>query len=1049
VHIRSVVFFLLILTSLRLTAQMSMSFDHLLLEYERGLELYEKQLYGAAKDQFEQAIERVEDQDSEISANAHFYVANCALQLFHKDAEFLLKNFIRNYSTSPRVPEAWFLLGNYNYRKKDWDDAIKYYEQIISPRYLSEPERSEYLFKKGYAYFQEERMEDAADQFFQMNNASSVYYAPGVYYLAHINYAQAKYAAALKQFQSLESHPQFGEVVPYYIVQIYHFQEEFDNVVSYGQPFLGNEGVKRKAEIARLVGEAFYNEEAYAEAVPFLETFMQSRLAKEKEDYYVMGYAYYKAGQYDEAAEQFSKISYAEDELGQNASYHLGETYLKADKKSYARNAYRSASQMTFDPKLTEDALFKFAQLSYELSYDPYDGAIEAFKAYIDRYPNTERTQQAFDYLVNIYLTSKNYDAALESIESYEDPDIRLKEAYQRIAFNKGVSLYQDRLYRDAINYFEKSLKYPQSKRFTAEASYWIAEAQYNRGEFDEAIKSYQEYIYTPGAVLTPYFNLANYNIGYAYFQRDQFSEATSWFRRFTSYSKEKDAVKLNDAELRIGDAYFMLNEYPTAFDYYDKAVKRGKTDQDYALYQLGMTQGLMKNLKAKLVSLEKLTKEFPESHYLDAAYYEIGRVYIALNDEDKALENLNKVVNDFPGSSYVRKALVSIGQTYYNRQDDEKALETFLSIINQYTTYDDTREALIGVQNIYSDQGKVDQYEALISSLDYVNISEMALDSINYEAAEVQYFNGQCKEAVAAFDKYLNRFEKGIFSLNARFYRAECLFRMGQEEQALEDYEFVANRSKNKFSESALVKAARLNFQNESYPEALAYYKRLSLVGHYKDNLREAEIGQMRCNYFLNNYQGAISNATIVLEEEKGDEKLATEAHLIIAKSNLKLESPTEALSHLQEVIKAGAPSQAAEALYLTARVEFNQDSLDSAESIVFRLVESYQSQGYWIGKGLLLLTDIYMTRGDLFQAAATINSVLENYTEEDDVKQMARTKQEQIESLQNQEEEVDEPSFEIDFDQSSGLDEAVEEEPDPTEPTAPINPNDSLNNE
>jgi len=86
-----------------------------------------------------------------------------------------------------------------------------------------------------------------------------------------------------------------------------------------------------------------------------------------------------------------------------------------------------------------------------------------------------------------------------------------------------------------------------------------------------------------------------------------------------------------------------------------------------------------------------------------------------------------NKVVDQFPGSSYVRKSLASIGQTYYNQQKDEEALEVYLKIVNDYPTYDDTREALIGIQNIYTDRGEVEKYEALISSLDFVNISDMA----------------------------------------------------------------------------------------------------------------------------------------------------------------------------------------------------------------------------------------------------------------------------------------------------------------------------------
>jgi TolA-binding protein len=1028
-------FFFFTLLPGMLVAQMTQSFDNELLEYNRGLELYEKQKFGAAKDQFEKSVERFDNQHSEISANADFYIAACALKLFHKDSEFLLKEFVRNYSASPRVQDAWLLIGNYNYRKKKWEKAIHYYDQLSIPD-LVEPMLSEYLFKMGYAHFQEEQLDEAADLFFQMKDQSSVYYAPGVYYLAHINYSREKYATALKGFQSLEGHPQFGDVVPYYIVQVLHYQKEFDQLVSYGQKFLGNKDVKRRAEISRLVGDALFNQQAYAEAIPFLSDFMSSRYSKQKEDYYTLGYAYYKNEQFEDAAEQFSKISYNEDATGQNAQYHLGESYLRAGKKSYARNAYRAATRMDFDADIKEDALYKFALLSYELSYDPYDGAIAAFKEYIAEYPDRERTKEAYDYLVNIYLTSKNYDAALASIDEYEDPDIRLKEAYQRIAFNKGVTLFQERLFVDALSYLDRSLKFDYSKTVTAKATYWKAECHYYRGDYAKAVKTYEEFIYSPGAVLTPYFNLANYNVGYAYFQQDKFIEAPSWFRRFVGFKKEQDEAKLSDANLRIGDCYFMLNQYDAAFEYYVYASEIGKSDPDYAMYQVAMTQGLLKKLSDKLTSLQNLVSAYPNSHYLDAAHYEIGRVHIAQGRDQYALTSLQMVVDDFPGSSYVRKALVSIGQTHYNGQQDEKALEVFLKIVREYPTYEDTREALIGVQNIYTDQGHVDKYEELISSLDFVNISDMALDSINYEAAEIQYFNGQCKEAVTAFNKYLDRFGKGIFSLNARYYRAECLSRMGQDVKAAVDYEYVADLPRNKFSEPALVKAARTSYADSKYPQALGYYKRLSLLGQYKNNLLESEIGQMRCNFILKNYQGAIANGIIAQESEKLDHNLRVETDITIAKSNLALNSPGAASSYLSQVILSGSPSQAAEATYLMAKMEFDSDMLDTSEVMVFSLVEAYQSESFWLGKGLLLLSDIYMTRGDLFQAKATLQNIVDNYEEEDEVKAEAEEKIITIEELELLEEAVEMPDLEIPF----NAEDTVSEE---------IIPIDSLNNE
>jgi TolA-binding protein len=1020
--------------------QMTMIFDNDLLAYNQGLELYEKQKFGPAKEKFEDAIAIINDQNSEISANAHFYVAECALELFHKDAEFLLKEFIGNYSASPRVQDAWFLLGSYNYRKKKWERAIEYYDELQVSS-LFEPRKSEYLFKKGYSNFMEGQMDEAAGLLYQMDDQSSLYFAPGTYYLGHINYEQKKYATALKSFLSLSDNEMFGAVVPYYIVQIYHFQEDFDQVIAYGKPFLEDNDVKRRSEISRVVGDAYYQKEQYKQAVPFLKDFMKSRVAKQKEDYYTLGYSLYQAGDYDEAAEQFSKISYSEDKLGQSALYQMGEAYLKADKKSYARNSYRSASRMDYDMKIKEDALFKYAQLSYELSYDPYDGAISAFKEYIETYPNSKRSKEAYDFLVNIYLTSKNYDAALTSIEEYENPDVSLREAYQRIAFNKGVELFDNHQYNAAISYFDKSISYPQRKALTSRAHYWKAECYYYQGSYSQAVKAYEEFIYSPGAALTPYFNLANYNVGYAYFQQDKFLEAPSWFRRYASVRSEKDEVKLSDANLRIGDCYFMLNQFDGAQIYYSEAVKIGKSDPDYALYQKSMTAGLLKRPSDKLIGLEALVKDYPTSRYLDAGYFEIGRTLISMGEDARALENLNKVVKDFPGSSYVRRALVSIGQTHYNAGKDNDAKSTFERIVKNYPTFEDSREALIGLKNIYIDKGDAAGYDEYVNALGFVDFSDAARDSLYYEGAETQYFDGNCKESVEAFTKYLNRFEKALFKLNATYYRAECLARMGQAEKALKDFEFVADQPKNKFTEVAVLQVARSAYADENYLGALAHYKRLSLIGEYKENLTEAEIGQMRCDFILGNYTSAISHATITLESDKVDNKLENESNLVIARSNMMLASNKEAVVFFDKVIKKGTTGQAAEAMYLKSRILFNDDDLDGAETLVFDIVEQYGSESDWVAKSLILLSDIYMTRGDLFQAKATLQAVLDNYADGGEILEQVNSKLATIVEIESQPVESVDEEILIDFE---ALDELLV--PDSSSTITPV---DTLENE
>ena len=60
------------------------------------------------------------------------------------------------------------------------------------------------------------------------------------------------------------------------------------------------------------------------------------------------------------AISQFSKIIDGKDYVSQNAFYHLGESYLKLNKKQEALNSFKNASEMTFDLKIQEDAYLNY-----------------------------------------------------------------------------------------------------------------------------------------------------------------------------------------------------------------------------------------------------------------------------------------------------------------------------------------------------------------------------------------------------------------------------------------------------------------------------------------------------------------------------------------------------------------------------------------------------------------------------------------------------------------------------------------------------------------
>jgi TolA-binding protein len=73
------------------------------------------------------------------------------------------------------------------------------------------------------------------------------------------------------------------------------------------------------------------------------------------------------------------------------------------------------------------------------------------------------------------------------------------------------------------------------------------------------------------------------------------------------------------------------------------------------------------------------------------------------------------------------------------------------------------------------------------------------------------------------------------------------------------------------------------------------------------------------------------------------------------------------------------------AEAKYHMAYVRHLQEKWTDAEKEVFDLVKKYPSYDHWKAKAFILLGDVYVQMGDLFQAKATLQSVVNNSDEAD----------------------------------------------------------------
>ena len=142
-------------------------------EYLKGLQLYEKEKYGAAREAFTNYLNGSDNTRSEIRSEASYYRAMSALELRNGDSEFLVYTFISKYPESANVNDAVFRLAKYFYDKNSWARSVSWFNRV-DRHDLTPTQLSEYYFKKGYSYYERKDYEEARANLYEIQGGISL-----------------------------------------------------------------------------------------------------------------------------------------------------------------------------------------------------------------------------------------------------------------------------------------------------------------------------------------------------------------------------------------------------------------------------------------------------------------------------------------------------------------------------------------------------------------------------------------------------------------------------------------------------------------------------------------------------------------------------------------------------------------------------------------------------------------------------------------------------------------------------------------------------------
>ncbi|HLO57357.1 MAG TPA: tetratricopeptide repeat protein [Bacteroidales bacterium] len=974
-------------------------------QYRQAVELYNNGKYSAAQVLFDEYAAMYAGENSDEVSGSQFYASMCAVKLFNNDAEARIIKFLNDNPENPNKNEALFNLAGYFFQKKSYSNALIYYEQVDNTR-LSKDDNAEYEFKRGYCYFVKEDYDKARMAFNEIKDLDTKYTAPALYYYAHINYTQGNYETALAGFNRLKDDQNFGPIVPYYLTQIYYKQKKYDEVIKYAPQLMTDASEKRGPEIARITGESYVQMNLYEEAIPYLEKFIESGSNVTSEDKYSLAYAYYKTGAFEKAANLFSQITGSETALSQNALYHLADCQIKLNDKNKARMAFSSASKMSFDPAIQEDALFNYALLTYELDYSPFNEAVQSLNEYLEKYPNSKRSEEATNYLVLAYLNAKNYSLALESIEKLHGMNNEIKKAYQKIAYYRGLELFSNLSFDQAIDMFSSADKYGNfDNKIYALCHYWMGEAWYRKGDYSKALDNYNAFLAQPGVSSYPEYAPANYNLGYCYFSQKQYPDAAVWFGKYVSLAKNPQKEVLSDAYNRLGDCYFVQQQYLKAVGYYDNALKNGSGANDYTMFQKAMALGVTGKDNEKINVLNQMLTTYPNSSYKPDVYFQIAESNVKLNQNDMAISNYRRVVNDYPRSSYVKKSLLALGLLYYNANRNNDAITSYKKVIEDYPGTPEAENAMIGLKNVYVDDKNVEGFYAYMKDKGQLTSSDLIeQDSLMYLTAERTYMSGDYAKAQQSLSSYIEKNPDGRYLVNAWFYKGDCHYRNKEDGPALEAFDYVINSPRSKFTEPALLGASRIKFRQKDYAAAADYYQKLEENAEVQANRLEARMGMLECYSMLGDNPKVIEQADRILLSEKLSKDQERKTRFAKAKALQANDRQMLALEEYQKVAVEVKSAEGAESKFRLAEIYYQRKDYANAEKVIADFADKTTPHQYWMAKGFLLWADIFKEKGDDFQAIQTLQSLIDYYEKTDDgILVEAKEKKKQLTDRQN----------------------------------------------
>ncbi len=525
----------------------------------------------------------------------------------------------------------------------------------------------------------------------------------------------------------------------------------------------------------------------------------------------------------------------------------LGATAQRETAESRQRDLYRqaadlyqkqkyAAAQQIFDQiaaaqadradVTTADACYYAAVCSEKLDNDDAYYRLEEF---LRLYPQSSRQTMARFYLGNFYYSRGDYARALEY---YRTVDVAEVEFDHRSEYNfkTGYCYFQKGEVQKASRYFSQQVG--GRSKYAASSLYYYAHIQYQNGQYELALKNFQELQkdrkfakIAPAYIARIYYYLGREDeflsmapsllkdpdalrrdelyrmMGEVYFNRGEYRKALEQYDQVASAQSSSTAnCTPQDIDYQVGYSYYMTGDYAKAADHLVRKTGCNDSVGQSALYVLGdcyVRLGRKRDARSAMLQASRMDYS---AAIKEDALFNYAKLSCELNDNAtgeniRAMENYLK---RYPRSAHKTEVQEILTDLYCSTNNYKEAIRLLEQIPQRNSELEQAyQRALLNRGIELSNSGHKADGAKLYAKAVQVNALPKVTADANYLLGEYQYACGQFEVAERSLNRMLLSSYKNssVYADDARYTYGYLLMRRGRYDEAQTAFDELAGR--------------------------------------------------------------------------------------------------------------------------------------------------------------------------------------------------------------------------------------------------------------